>query len=254
MKSVELGAYSLNDKKNIQNLKQKLRTVCNEWGLIDEQIASIVTDGGANIKGAVKQEFGNSKHISCFGHIINNIRQRVIEINVTSSPSESDVLDRDVLDDEEEDFDDDDSTEAKEVQSSLRNLLIKVKKVVRFFRSSEIASKELKLLQEKEWPNRSPLKLIQEVMTRWNSCYNMIDRFIALADFVSRVLLQMQRDKSSRSKPPNMLTGDELEALIEAKDLLRPLWQVTNEVCGEKFVTLSKCIPLIRGLKEVRIT
>lgn len=78
-----------------------------------------------------------------------------------------------------------------------------------------------------------------------------MNRFIVLADYVSKVLLQVKIDKSSRAKPPNMITGDEIDALIEVRDILKPLWQVNQEVCSEKCVTLSKSIPLISGLKKV---
>lgn len=135
-------------------------------------------------------------------------------------------------------------------QSSLRELLTKVKKIVTFFRQSERATTELSSLQ-KDLPKNARLKLIQEVKTRWNSCYEMTDRFIVLADLVSKVLLQVKKDKSSRAKPPNMITGEEIDALIEVRDVLKPLIRVTQEVCSEKNVTLSKCIPLISGLMKV---
>ncbi|XP_044597479.1 uncharacterized protein LOC123274044 [Cotesia glomerata] len=131
----------------------------------------------------------------------------------------------------------------------LRDLLTKVKKIVTFFRHSERATTELLSLQS-NLPESKRLKLIQEVKTRWNSCFEMINRFIVLADHVGKVLLQVKMDKSSKAKPPNMITGDELESLIEVRDILSPLWRVTQEVCAEKNVTLSKCIPLIASLRK----
>ncbi|CAD6216230.1 GSCOCG00011302001-RA-CDS [Cotesia congregata] len=247
MNSYELGAYYLRDRKTIAVLRVKLRDICNEWEIDDDKISAIVSDGGANIKGAIKEEFGESKHISCFGHVINNIGQKLIEVGTSEPASElSDDKIHHLFDDESdtEEFFCEDSQ-----NSSVRNLIMKVKKIVKFFRCSEVASRELEILQEQAGC-KSALKLIQEVRTRWNSCYEMVDRFINLAEHVNCALLKVHRDKSSRSKPPDILTGDELDALIEIRDILKPLWNVTHEVSADKEVTLSKCIPLITGLKR----
>ncbi|XP_046422338.1 uncharacterized protein LOC124180631 [Neodiprion fabricii] len=209
MKSYELGAYYLQDRKTIAILRMKLRDICNEWDIHDDKISTAVSDGGANIKGAIKEEFGESKHISCFGHAINNIGQKLIEVDTSKLASElSDDNIHHLLDDESdtEEFFCEDSQ-----NSSVRNLIMKVKKIVKFFRCSEIASRELEILQEQSG---------------------------------------FHRDKSSRSKPPEILTAEELDALIEIRDILKPLWHVTHEVSADKEVTLSKCIPLITGLKR----
>ncbi|XP_075147197.1 E3 SUMO-protein ligase ZBED1-like [Haematobia irritans] len=246
IKSVELGAYPMDERKTIENLRVRLREICDSWGLHDEKISAILSDGGANVKGAIRQEFGNFKHISCFAHSINNIGQRVIDINIqTNTQAPLDVPDSSG-DEEELDFV---SELADNVEiSPLRQLLRKVKSIVRFFRSSEVATKELKQ-QQLQSGNKNCLKLIQEVRTRWNSCYEMVERFLLLADHVGRVLLQMHMDRVSRSKAPIMLNGDELDALTEVRDILKPLWNITKEISSEKTVTLSKCIPLVVALK-----
>ncbi|KAH0561018.1 hypothetical protein KQX54_011177 [Cotesia glomerata] len=45
-----------------------------------------------------------------------------------------------------------------------------------------------------------------------------------------------------------MITGEEINALIKVRDVLKPLVQVTREGGSEKNVILSKCIPLISDL------
>ncbi|XP_043468397.1 uncharacterized protein LOC122502421 [Leptopilina heterotoma] len=78
----------------------------------------------------------------------------------------------------------------------------------------------------------------------------MLDRFLELSDFIGRVLLKVSREKSTRGKPPMMLTPEEEEIAIEIRDILKPMSQVTKEICSEKSVTLSKCIPLISLLQK----
>ncbi|CAG5093188.1 Protein of unknown function [Cotesia congregata] len=54
MRTVELGAYHTEERKTIDNLRSKLRKICNDWGLNDDKISTFVSDGRANIKGAIK--------------------------------------------------------------------------------------------------------------------------------------------------------------------------------------------------------
>ncbi|XP_025418687.1 zinc finger BED domain-containing protein 4-like [Sipha flava] len=81
-------------------------------------------------------------------------------------------------------------------------------------------------------------KLILDVKTRWNSTFYMIDRFLVLSKLVSDVLLQ---------KPlgPEMFTARELQQLRETIKLLRPFEKVTLEISSEKYVVISKIMPLL---------
>lgn len=52
MKTVELAAYLMQERKTIENLARKLREIVVSWGIEDAQISAVVSDGGSNIKGA----------------------------------------------------------------------------------------------------------------------------------------------------------------------------------------------------------
>ncbi|KAK3922547.1 Zinc finger BED domain-containing protein 4 [Frankliniella fusca] len=247
---IELCCKHLTDRKNIPNLRASLREVCAEWGITYDKISVVVSDGGANIKGAIREEFGVLKHVTCIAHLINGVGQAAVGLDKYVVPSERDRVEE--LPDNEDEIDDHDDDGTPENGEFLRGLIKKVKKIVRFFRQSEIANSELLKIQSERAgkPDHQCLRLIQEVRTRWNSCYQMLDRFLLLADHVSQVLLKIQREKSSKARPPNFPTGEELEALSEARDLLKPLYQVTLEVSKEKSVTLSICIPLVAAMKR----
>lgn len=145
MQTIELGAYHMEKRKTIENLRLKLRKICNEWGLDNNKIAEFISDGGSNIKGAIKNEFGEEKHISCFGHVIYNIGQRLIDINVTPPASESDNKIIELPFNEEDTIDNlnDLNADSTVGQSTLRELLSKVKHIVTFFRHSERATSDL---------------------------------------------------------------------------------------------------------------
>lgn len=119
--------------------------------------------------------------------------------------------------------------------TELRNLITKVKDIVTWFKQSNIASNELRKATDKE------TKLIQEVTTRWNSTFYMIERFLGLRSVINNIII------SHRNAPP-MLTASELSILTSVLQVLRPIEAATKEVSGDKYCTSSKVIPLIHCL------
>ncbi|XP_039949753.1 zinc finger BED domain-containing protein 4-like [Bactrocera tryoni] len=117
----------------------------------------------------------------------------------------------------------------------LRELISKVKDVVTWFKQSNIASNELRKSTSDE------TKLIQQVPTRWNSTYYMIERFIDLREIVNNIII---RHKNA----PAMLHASELAHLSSVLQVLRPIEAATEEVSGDKYCTSSKVIPLIHCL------
>lgn len=124
---------------------------------------------------------------------------------------------------------------AMEHCSELRNLITKVKNIVTWFKQSNIASNELRKATSKE------TKLIQEVPTRWNSTYYMVERFLELRTVVNDIIFR------HKTAPP-MLNASELSVLSSMLLILRPLEAATKEISGDKYCTSSKIIPLVHCL------
>ncbi|XP_043267571.1 uncharacterized protein [Venturia canescens] len=99
---------------------------------------------------------------------------------------------------------------------------------------STIASDELRKSQNRN----PPLRLIQNVATRWNSTFFILERFLKLIDTISSVLVKLPRS-------PPMLSASEAAIVRELIEVLRLIEIVSREMCGQVYVTSSRIIPTI---------
>ncbi|XP_049308972.1 homeobox protein 2-like [Bactrocera dorsalis] len=123
MTTYELGAYYLTERKTIPYLIERLNEICKEWVIDKNKISAVLSDGGANIKGAIKKHFGEPKHVSCIGHTLNNVGQSLIEVDITQPASESDQSE--MLKSLDENDSDTENIADHNQKSQLRNLLVK---------------------------------------------------------------------------------------------------------------------------------
>jgi len=198
-----------------------MRSFCEDWKIQKSKIVGVVTDGGRNIKNAAKDEFGEDVHITCFAHKINNIADKLMELHKPRIlPSEASQPPPEVPENES-DADEDESDEvlpasvlpdtplaltavpppatsstavplavlatptavplADSMGPTARTVLLKVKKIVRFFRQSDVASSKLNAAQIARFQLKSDadcLKLVQEVRTRFSSVFAMAERYV----------------------------------------------------------------------------
>ncbi|XP_071567441.1 E3 SUMO-protein ligase ZBED1-like isoform X2 [Temnothorax nylanderi] len=197
--STTIGVTEMTERHTSEVIGRWMRTILQDWHIDDEKIVVVVTDNGANIKKAVRDTFGFSRHIACFAHSINLVAEDTMNF-----------------------------------QDAI-TLCAKIKRIVTYFKQSTIAADALRKLTH--------LKLIQSVDTRWNSTFAMLFRFILLSKDVGSILLSLPDS-------PEMLTACELQLANEIVEVLQPLEELTRELCGERFVTASKVIPLINCLKK----
>ena len=103
---------------------------------LSDKAVSITTDNAANITAAVR--LTGWKHLPCFAHTLNLV--------VHSG------------------------------MAAMKPVHDKVKAIVEYFHKSTTAAEKLRLLQQQLAPEQQPLKLINDVSTRWNSTYYMFKR------------------------------------------------------------------------------
>lgn len=121
----------------------------------------------------------------------------------------------------------------------IRDIVSKVKRIVEYFHKSSQALK--KLLDTQKQMDLPALKLKQDVPTRWNSTYDMLQRIFVLKDAVISTL--------SLNRPGLLFPLEDWDLIKEAIPILKPFYEVTVEVSGEKNVTLSK-VTLIYKILE----
>ncbi|KAJ8336870.1 hypothetical protein SKAU_G00380900 [Synaphobranchus kaupii] len=112
----------------------------------------------------------------------------------------------------------------------LNDMRTKSRKIVAYFRTSTTAKERLTQVQERT--GRPTLKMIQEVDTRWNSTFHMLDRLHQQREPMGAALASLNTDLTP-------LTSQEYEAIRECLRVLSPFHQATVELSEEKRVSGS---------------
>lgn len=207
LKRAILSTKQLEKNHTSENIAQALREIFEEWKIYDK-ITCIVTDNAASMLKAC--ELLRKKNLPCFAHTLNLAVQENFKI------------------------------------PDVQNVIKKCKEIAHFFKASCIASEKFKEEQKQLWkgtPNESkePYKLLQEVATRWNSCYFMIKRILKTTDALNSVLLKLRNS-------PSPLTLDDLLLLNDIEKSLSIFQDATEKISGYKYVTISLIIPITHGI------
>ncbi|XP_054652845.1 zinc finger BED domain-containing protein 4-like [Dunckerocampus dactyliophorus] len=126
-------------------------------------------------------------------------------------------------------------------QHQKSEIRLRSRKVVVFFKTSTRAKEKLTEVQlQLDKPQH---KLIQEVDTRWNSTFQMLQRLLEQREPVGAALASLTTDVLP-------LNCAEYEEVAECLEVLGPLSLATTELSVEKKVSASKVIPLVRMLQH----
>ncbi|XP_039608816.1 E3 SUMO-protein ligase ZBED1-like [Polypterus senegalus] len=184
------------------NLAEHLKEAVNEWKLERPGTTiPVTTDNAKNIVSAVKAA-GLGPQIGCFAHTINLASQKVTSINQIS------------------------------------RLLGKVRKIVTFFHKSTTAAHILESKQE--MLNIPKHSLIQDVPTRWNSSYDMLQRYLEQQAAIYSALTE----KPLKNKDIYTLNDEEVAMAEKVIEALKPLKTITTLMSTESRASVSMIIPL----------
>ncbi|XP_077080800.1 E3 SUMO-protein ligase ZBED1-like [Siphateles boraxobius] len=166
----------------------------------------LVTDNAANMH--VAAELADMSHIRCFAHSLNLASQKALKV------------------------------------PSVDRLLGRVRCVTAFFRRSTIASHQLK--QNQDLLKLPKHRLITDVVTRWNSSYDMVDRFLEQQPAICAALLSTEVRKSE--KDIFTLTDADITCAEAVLKALKPMKDATLVMSEESMPTVSLIAPLYAKL------
>ena len=130
----------------------------------------------------------------------------------------------------------------------------KARALVSFFHSSCIATEKLSQAQKRLNPAETPLKLVQDVKTRWWSMHDLIERILEVRAALEVVFQDEFYHRESQNIPTQLeklkLMESDFDSLKNVEFVLKPLRKTQKALEGEKYVNLS-LLPLV--INEVRV-
>ncbi|XP_077424041.1 E3 SUMO-protein ligase ZBED1-like [Vanacampus margaritifer] len=185
------------------NLAEAKETLMAEWG-IRAKVMSLVTDSAANMIACANRL--NVRHISCFAHMLNLVMKK----SLAQTPG-------------------------------LDDLRTRARSIVGHFKSSTTAREKLSEIQRQM--GRPEHKLLQEVETRWNSTFAMLQRL-----HEQREPLDAALSRLNTTIVP--FSAEEYETISQCLSVLSPFNEATVEMSTESRVSGSKVIPMVKMLKH----
>ncbi|XP_044127313.1 E3 SUMO-protein ligase ZBED1-like [Bufo gargarizans] len=184
------------------HLAELLSHVVEEWQLSDKSVV-LVTDNASNM--IVAAQVGKFPHVKCFAHTLNLASQRAL----------------------------------KQV-ATLSRLLGRVRRISTFFHRSTRASHCLK--EKQKCLGLKNHKLITDVATRWNSAYDMVERFLEQQPAVCATLLspEVRRGESDLCT----LNETDVSNAEDAVSALKPMKDATMLMSEERNPTVSLIAPI----------
>lgn len=122
-------------------------------------------------------------------------------------------------------------------------LLSKIKAIASHFKRSALSNE--KLINYQRNSGLEPKKLLQDVSTRWNSTYLMLQRFCELEEAIKSTVALIDKQDLP------VLNHLDWKMAKELIVVLKPFFEATKGLSGEKYSTSSIAIVLSNGLTEV---
>ena len=134
---------------------------------------------------------------------------------------------------------------AQEALKEVGDVRTKARAAVDHFRCNAIAGEMLRSVQQQMslLPERD--LLLDAPTSRWTQTYRMLQRLAELREAVVSALALLV------DNVPDLLSSSEWDVVVYACELLRPMYEVTCELAGERYAPASKIILMARGLTRL---
>ena len=212
LKTCLLQTANFPENHTADNIYEKLKEILSNFHVSCDKVVSVVHDQGSNMQACarlMKSEFG-WESVNCAAHLIQLCVQDGLKLN---------TIDR---------------------------LLGASRKLVTHFKHSTVATAAL--VDRQKSMNMAVKKLLQDVSTRWNSTYYLLDRLTEMRWPISAVLSDKRVTKQSDRHLD--LRNEQWDL---AKELLAPLQQIevaTTYFSEENKVSISSVLPILYGIVD----
>ena len=194
------------------NIAERLRDSIKEWKIDEERVSAIVHDNASNITLAVQNLGWQS--VPCFAHTLQLAVNKGLEV------------------------------------SQINKLASVGRKIVGHFKHSSLA---MTALREKQKQLSVPQHhLIQDVATRWNSTYFMLERLHEQRWAIYAVLYDEQGTQSQYKHL--YLKEDQWKLIEQLCTALKPLQVATTALCEAEIVSIALVYPVINGLLKKHLS
>ena len=187
-----------------QNIADAILDILDNWDLSRDNLVASTTDSGSNIVSAFR--IMNALRISCFGHNLDLAIKKGLD------------------------------------NTRVQRAVARCHSLVELFHRSYKKTRDLRLKQEELGLPQH--KIIGDVVTRWGSTYDMIERIVEQHQAISSVLAE---DRKNWRKMPTDAEVSTMEIVI---NVLKPLSFLTDALSGEKQVTVSAVLPVMKHVKS----
>ncbi|KAM3850482.1 E3 SUMO-protein ligase ZBED1-like [Diretmus argenteus] len=212
MKSFNLATMPLEERHTGANIMIWMEEVIAKFDISPAKIKAVVHDSGSNMVAAMRQL--KEKHgwasIRCAGHTLQLIVNTALK------------------------------------EPTISRALGAARHLVEHFKRSELASTKLKMKQEQMEVVQNAL--IQDVSTRWNSTFHMVERLLQQRWPVTATL--SDPEVTPRGKHYFDLKPEQWALLEELKQGLEPFETATVYLSGQQYATISGLPQVVKGLKR----
>jgi hypothetical protein len=189
-----------------QFIAHTISNACTTWGIDNDRVVGVVTDGAANMKCAVTQ-YLHKPWFYCLAHVYN--RSIALALHETA----------------------------------FSDILAKAQALANFFRSCSGPKRVFEAQQAQLGIPVKSLKL--EIPTRWGSGLKMLRRLLHSRAAIATSLIQVQQQRA-RSTPPSDLSPEEWQAITEAIEVLQPLNDAYKYLTQQRTATLGAAYAMIK--------
>lgn len=215
-----LATKKMEESHTAEHISQTLKEVISDWDIPGTKIVSVVHDNATNMVACTNQlapintnqdpSWGTVQGVRCAGH--------TLQLCINSTLKKDPVC---------------------RTVAAARRLVSHSKKSAKA--STALAEKQRGL-------NVAEHKLVQDVATRWNSVYLMLDRLLEQRGTVSAVL--KDSTVSKRSDSDLELTTSHWRMAEDIVNVLKPMIKLTELLSQDMNTSLSATVPMLMNIKK----